>query len=211
MDSLLVSPTYLGPVFQYAHMYRSPHVFVEQHGHYEKKTYRNRAVVMAANGPMALSVPVEKPAGTKTCDKDILLSYDTPWQANHWRTLVSAYQSSPFFEYYADDFEPFYTQRFKYLMDYNLQLMQTVCGNIGLSCGIYLSDTYATSPADVLDLRRSVSPRVGCQTDGHGDYVPQPYWQVFKEKFGFTPNLSIVDLLFCMGPESIEVLRKSIR
>lgn len=208
MTTLLVTPTYLGSVYQYALFYRSKRIVMEQHSFYEKKTFRNRTLIMAANGPLTLSVPVEKPAKIKTCEKDILLSYDTPWQANHWRSIVSAYQSSPFFEYYADEFEPFYSKRFKFLIDFNLQLMQTVCENIGLACELFLSDNYIGQTTDMLDLRQLASTKFSYDI-ATPNYTVHPYWQVFKEKYGFVPHLSIVDLLFCMGPESIEVLRKS--
>lgn len=209
MLPILAIPSYLAPVHFYARLAQSPSAILEQYAFYEKKTFRNRTVVSAANGPITLSIPVIKPRLDKTPDKDIQISYDTPWQATHWKTISSAYKSSPFFEYYGDDFEPFYRKKNKFLIDFNLQLMETACENIGLPCHISLTESYITDTTPYADIRPTVAPRLVIQ-DLDPQFKIEPYRQVFGERNGFSPNLSIIDLLFCKGPEAIEVLKRAI-
>ena len=111
----------------------------------------------------------------------------------HWNALKSAYGQSPFFEYYEDDFRPFYEPDWEYLVDYNRDLLQCVCRLIDIQPSLRVTEAYESSPSDVTDLRYpAVFP-----------YSPKPYYQVFSQREGFLPDLSIVDMLFCMGPESI--------
>lgn len=204
-NSAYLSTAYLGPVQQYAKLAQYDTIYMEREENYIKQTYRNRCVLAAANGPLTLSVPIVKPNDLKCPTKEIRISDHGNWRHLHWNALVSAYNMSPFFEYYADDFAPFYERRYTFLFDFNEALRQLICELIDLQPQVRYTDSY--QPTVSHDYRESIRPRHP-EADVH--FRPVPYYQVFQEKFGFLPNLSIVDLLFNMGPESLLVLRQSI-
>ena len=204
-NSAYLSTAYLGPVQQYVKMAQYGAIYMEREENYIKQTYRNRCVLAAANGPLTLSVPIVKPDELKCPTKDIRISDHGNWRHLHWNALVSAYNMSPFFEYYADDFAPFYERRFTFLFDFNEALRQLICELIDLQPQVRYTDSY--QPTVSHDFRESIRPR---HPEPDATFRPAPYYQVFQAKFGFLPNLSIVDLLFNMGPESLLVLRQSI-
>lgn len=207
--SVLLSTAYCPPVQYVSKLIRYDQVFIEQFEHFTKQTYRNRCVILAANGPSPLVVPVVKGRGKKTTIRDIQISYDTAWQRNHWRTLFSAYNSSPFFEYYQDDIRPYFERKKKYLFDLNTELLETLCELIGIENNTQLTSEFEYVPEKKLNFRESLSPKKQkAIPDPH--FHPREYTQVFHEKFGFTPNLSILDLLFNTGPESVRILKQSI-
>lgn len=205
MESVYLSTTYLGPVQQYCKLLQYPVVYIEREENYVKQTYRNRCVIAAANGPQALSIPIIKPDTPKCLTRDIRISNHGNWRHLHWNALVSAYNMSPFFEYYADDFAPFYERKFDFLLDYNEALRKLVCNLLDLHPTVRYTETYR--PEVSHDFRTSISPKHP-RTDA--SFLPKPYYQVFQFKQGFLPNLSIVDLLFNMGPEGLIVLKESI-
>ena len=190
---------------QYAKLAQYDTIYMEREENYIKQTYRNRCVLAAANGPLTLSVPIVKPDDLKCPTKEIRISDHGNWRHLHWNALVSAYNMSPFFEYYADDFAPFYERRFTFLFDFNEALRQLICELIDLQPQVRYTDSY--QPTVSHDFRESIRPR---HPEPDATFRPAPYYQVFQAKFGFLPNLSIVDLLFNMGPESLLVLRQSI-
>ena len=197
-ETVYIATAYLGPIQQYAKMVQYPVVYLECCENYVKQTYRNRCTIAAANGPLSLSVPIIKPDSLKCLTKDIRISDHGNWRHLHWNALCSAYNMSPFFEYYADDFAPFYEKRFTFLLDFNEQLRELICSLLDISPDIRQTETY--EPTVAQDFRESIQPRHPLPDP---DFTPRPYYQVFQEKFGFQPNLSIVDLLFNMGPESL--------
>lgn len=201
-ETVYLSTAYLGPIQQYAKMVQYPVVYLECCENYVKQTYRNRCTIAAANGPLSLSVPIIKPDSLKCLTKDIRISDHGNWRHLHWNALCSAYNMSPFFEYYADDFAPFYEKRFAFLLDFNEQLRELICNLLDITPDIRQTETY--EPTVSHDCRESIQPR---HPSPDPDFTPRPYYQVFQEKFGFQPNLSIVDLLFNMGPESILFLQ----
>lgn len=199
---ICLSSAYLAPVEYYSAIAKAGNVLLEYCDYYEKQTYRNRCHIAAANGVMALSIPVEKPSGEKVLTRDVRISEHAGWQANHWRSIESAYNSTPFFEYYKDDFVPFYEKKWDFLWDFNLGLMMKVLELLELSPELSLTKKYKTIPEEsMLDLRGSIHPKKP------GKSVElKPYYQVFEQRFGFRENLSIIDLLFNMGNESQLVL-----
>lgn len=201
MQTTILPLSYLGPVSYYAAMLQSDRVLLEQCEHYVKQTYRTRCKVATGNGIMDLTVPIEKPS-SKSPMRDLRIAYKENWQQIHWRALESAYRNSPFFDYYRDDFEPFYTKRTEFLLDLNLGLHEVVASLIGKLPKVELTESYeAQYQEGVADLRNAFSPKEASL------YKGKSYYQVFDQKFGFQNDLSIVDLLFNMGPESILVLR----
>lgn len=204
--NVYLSSAYLAPVQYYAKLYACDRAFIERYDHYMKQTYRNRCIIAAADGPLVLSVPTEKPESPKCLMKDMRISDHGHWRHLHWNALESAYRNSPFYEYYADDFRPFYDRRFSFLYDFNEALRETVCRLIDMHPGVEPTTDYRRElRTGEEDFRERIHPKQDWRKDA--TFIPQPYYQVFRERHGFLPNLSIVDLLFNMGPESLLILR----
>lgn len=196
----LLSSTYFGPVQWYQKLYRYPAVLIEQHDSYRKQTYRNRCVIATTNGLQPLTVPVTPHSSLA---KDVLISDHGNWRHLHWHALMSAYSESPFFEYYADDLHPFFERRWKYLYEFNLEICKKICELLDIRPEIRLTSKYVRQEAvdsGICDFREAISPK---HPQPDPDFRPRRYYQVYERKHGFQPNLSILDLLFNMGPESI--------
>ena len=204
---VLLSSTYFGPVQWYQKLHRAEICYVERYESFIKQTYRNRCVIATANGTQALTVPVER--GETTLMKDIRISDHGNWRHLHWNALQSAYGESPFFEYYADDLLPFFERRWDFLFDYNLAITETLCQLLDIQANIKLTtqflppSTLLTSPSSLVDLREAIRPKHPLPDDS---FESRPYYQVFRERHGFLSNLSVLDLLFNMGPEGVLVL-----
>ena len=145
--TILLSSTYFGPVQWYQKLNRHRCV-IEQHDNFVKQTYRNRCVIASANGPQTLTVPTERYDGLKCPMRDIRISDHGNWRHMHWQALVSAYGETPFFEYYADDLRPYFEERrWTYLLDFNLDIMHTLCSLLDVRPTLSLSDHYITTDA----------------------------------------------------------------
>jgi hypothetical protein len=207
----LLSHACFGPVQYFVHLTRGP-VIIEKYANYSRQTYRNRYIIAAANKPLSLSIPVEKGNATKIPDKDVRIAYHTPWQKNHLRSIISAYNASPFLEFYIDDLMPFFEKKYTFLMDFNLKATELICNLLELNTQISFSETYIQEPPkdEILDMRDRIHPKRPFKTE---DPVFQPlsYNQVFDERHGFVANLSVLDLLFNKGPEARMILEKSLK
>jgi hypothetical protein len=197
---VILSTAYLAPVEYYLQMNNHLQVIIERHCHYTKQTYRNRCVIASANGLQTLSIPIVKPDSLKCPTQDIRIA-DGDWRHLHWNAIVSAYNSTPFFEYYADDFRPFYEKREKFLFDFNEALRELVCSLLDIAPQVSYSYEYHITSEKELDLREAIHPKKKAFTQSL-----QPYYQVFENRYGFQSNLSIIDLLFNMGPEAVTIL-----
>ena len=214
MTTALLQTTYFGPVQWYQKLCRYDHCLIEQYDSYQKQTYRNRCLIATANGVQALTVPVSCDLNTVSCDsvagnpkclvKDVRISDHNQWRRVHWNALQSAYSESPFFDYYADDIRPFFEQKYDFLIDFNEVIRQKMCELIDIHPAVEYTNSFRSplahhpsTPADFRDVIHAKHP----QPDP--GFEAKPYWQVFQHKHGFLSNLSILDLLFCMGPESI--------
>lgn len=210
MERVLLSTAYLAPVSYYVQLFRFPQVCVERYEHYQKQSYRNRCNIVGANGVLSLSVPIVKPDAPDVPVCDIRVSDHGNWLHLHWNAIVSAYNSTPYFEYYRDDFAPFFEKVPAFLFDFNEQLRETVCGLLDIHPCVVYTDSYRR---DLLpqeeDLREAIHPKRKAPETRLG-FHPTPYYQVFSQKFGFVEDMSILDLLFNMGPESVIVLQESI-
>ena len=196
MEALL-STTYFGPIQWFQKLYRAESVQIEQWESFQKQTYRNRCLIATTNGIQALTVPVER--GTSPLIKDIRISDHGNWRHLHWNALQSAYGESPFFEYYQDDFRPFFEKRWTFLLDYNEEIRLKMCELIDIQPKVSFTEGYVSSPISK-DYRSAINPK---HPEPDPDFTPKPYYQVYQQKHDFLPNLSILDLLFNMGPESI--------
>lgn len=203
MKPAYISSAYLGPVQQYSKMFHFPEVRIETSENYLKQSYRNRCIIAGANGPLRLSVPIVKPDTLKCLTKDIRISDHGNWRHLHWNAIVSAYNSTPFFEYYEDDFAPFYEKKYEFLFDFNEELRILICQLLDIQPQIQYTTSFE---ADVENDFRWISPK---QDIADPSFLLKPYYQVFQDKHGFLPNLSIIDLLFNTGNEGILVLRDS--
>lgn len=187
-----LSSTYFGPVQWYQKLLRYDHVFIEHCDSYVKQTYRNRCLIATTNGVQALTVPVDVSlSGAR-------ISSHGNWRHQHWQALQSAYGDSPFFEYYEDDLKPFFTDEWVFLYDFNEAIRQKMCDLIDIQPHASLTAEYLKHPAN--DFRETIQPKHPAPDP---DFLPRRYYQVYEQKHGFLPNLSILDLLFNMGPESV--------
>lgn len=208
MENAILNTSYMGSIQFYTKLMLFKTVFIEQFDSYQKQTYRNRCSILGANGVLDLTIPVVRNSGKKTLVKDVRIDYVTRWQNNHWRSIFSAYNSSPFFEYYESDFAPFYEKRYKFLIDFNMELHQMIAEALELETTVQLTTGYLpVFNGD--DFRGAITPKQD-KVKPDPDFYAVPYTQTFSEKYGFVPNLSIIDLLFNKGTEAEMVLRRCI-
>ncbi len=208
-DTALLSITYLGPVQYFTKFLLHPVRIIERYDHYIKQTYRNRCNIMGANGILPLSIPVLKGQAHKTYVRDIRIDYNKKWQKLHWRSMESAYRHSPFFEFYMDEFYPFYEQRFEFLIDFNAALLELVLQSLEIENTLNYSREFIDAGiVDYADYRETIHPKRDLSSDPL--FVPLTYRQVFVERIGFKANLSIIDLLFNEGPNARSVLEQCI-
>lgn len=167
--------------------------------HFVKRSERNRARILAPDGVMELTVPVQHANRPRQPMRDMRIDYSKRWQHQHWGALTACYKSSPYFDHYAGRFEPFYRNEYRFLVDYNLQLLEMLCTTLQLPMPA-LSEHYVEARPGDCDLRAK---------HGKGPaLLAEPYVQVFADRLPFAANLSAVDLLFAEGPGSVSVLAR---
>ncbi len=199
--TLLISTAYLAPIEYYANLLPYSKIILEQHEYFVKQSYRNRCELLSANGKLALSIPLQE-RKNKSLTKDIRIDNSVLWQLQHWKSIQSAYNSSPFFEYFQDDLFPFYQNKTNYLIDFNFEIQEKVSELLGLKNTIQRSEVYQNPNKETCDARNKFTPKV-MSTHSFPEYI-----QVFENKFPFVSNLSILDLLFNLGNESELYLKK---
>ena len=188
---VLLSTTYFGPVQWYQKLYRHDKVMIEACESFQKQTYRNRCIIATAQGVQALTVPVV--GSNSKLLADMRISDHGNWRHQHWQAITSAYGDSPFLEYYEDDLRPFFFERqWERLMDFNDAILHKMCELLDIHTSLQRTEDYA-----------GITPIT--------DAPSKPYYQVFQQKHGFLPNLSVIDLIFNMGNESIILLRDLTR
>ena len=219
MTTCLLSTTYFGPIQWYQKLCRYDRVLIEHCESFQKQTYRNRCLIATTQGVQALTVPVKAPSNLpppgEAFDAGIIGAAASPsggrlegalisdhgnWRHLHWQALQTAYGDSPFFEYYEDDLRPFFTERrWERLTDFNADICRTMCRLLDIHPDIKPTTEYSKN-GDFIDFRDTINPKHPLPD---ADFQPRRYWQVFEQRHGFLPNLSILDLLFNMGPEAI--------
>ena len=195
LNNPLLPTAYLAPVKYYAILLQAKNCSIEHHEHFIKQSIRNRCEIYGANGELRLTIPKERKGSSKTIISKIKISYKDDWQKLHWNAIKSAYNSSPFFEYYSNELEVFYQEKENNLIIFNNKLQEVIL--------------------DLLQEENNSTPTVEYLHSGNftdlrnNDFKvanPEKYNQVFMEKHGFIPNLSILDLLFNLGPETSDYL-----
>lgn len=184
--------TFFGPVQWYQQLYRSEGVYINANEPYQKQTVRNHCLIAAPNGVQKLTVPIEHPSSSSRQSPitQIRISSHGNWRTQHWHALQTAYGDSPFFIYYEDDIRPFFEDdRWEYLFDYNMDITKKMCELLDIQ------PKFVEEPLQPSTLNPQPST-----------FHPQPYYQVFQQRHGFLPNLSILDLLFNMGNEAVYLL-----
>lgn len=197
----LFLPTYFSPITQYGMMYQSDAIVFEMEDNFQKQTYRNRCYIYGANGKQLLNIPIaHNKSGVKQKTKDIRIEEGSPWQKQHFKSLKSAYNSSPFFEFYEDDLRPIFEKNYSFLLDLNLDTFQFINEALELEKSYEKTRKYEVLVSHDYRMLGSVKQ--------HSEYQLDEYIQVFDDKHGFLSNLSILDLLFMEGPNSISFLEK---
>ena len=205
MKPFLLTTAYFPPIAYFSCLQKAETIYIEQYENFGKQSYRNRCEIMTANGVISLTVPVVK-ANSKTLLKDLKIVYATDWQKLHFRGIESAYKNSPYYEYYIDDLLPFFQKRETFLLDLNQAILYCLFDLLKLKRDVRLTTDYIhTGNPEFTDLRNTFHPKASHRQAGW-EYTAIPYRQTFSDRIPFTPHLSILDLLFCCGPETIQYL-----
>jgi hypothetical protein len=202
----IFSTAYLPPIQYFQLLTKCDEILIERHETYQKQTYRNRCQIYSANGPLSLIIPVVKPYGNRTKIKDVRIDNSVKWRKEHWRAIQSAYKNSAYFEFIADYFIDFYEKEWVFIWDYNLIILETLFKILELNIKINeTSEFIKCYPSNISDYRFIINPK---QPKLNKDFElnVKTYFQVFGHKMGFTPNLSIIDLISNCGMDSLGIL-----
>lgn len=203
MKTILLHPSYFPTIEQMAAVAQAEKVVFEVEDNYQKQTYRNRTYIAHSNGKLLLNIPVKHSKnGNRQKTKDILVENDFPWQDHHWKSLQSAYRTSPFFEFYEDDLEPIFTEKVESLMEFNLNIFNILCEIIGIDIEVSHTTEFEKKP-EIDDLRILVNAK------RKSAFKCEKYTQVHEANHSFLPNLSVLDLLFNEGPNTLTYLENA--
>ena len=204
--SSLFSTAYFPPVSYVAALLQSNSIVVEQYETFPKQTYRNRTVIATANGLLALTVPVVRTNGNHTYTKDMAICYNENWALKHWMAIESAYNSSPYFLYYKDEVEVILNKQHATLIELNMDILAFVVKKLKVKKEVILSDDYISQIGEgTIDYRNHFSPK-------NKELLSLPeYDQVFEDRYGFQSDISILDLIFNLGPDSLGYLKEVMK
>lgn len=204
MSKLLIEYQYFGTVNYYKTLFQYLNIEFEEYENYQKGSFRNRTPVPGANGVINLSVPLQKGRDQKALFRDIKIDYRENWMVQHIRTLDACYNRAPFYEFYRDSIRDLLNQEETYLMSLDKKLVQWVLKMLKAKPVISSTERYSLKvQEEIVDARNSILPGRDLSID-----IPE-YAQVFEDRIGFKPNMSILDLLFCQGPASAGLLKSS--
>lgn len=203
MKTTLIHPGYCLPIIHYACIAQADHVIFEALDNYQKQSYRTRTKIATANGILQLTIPIMHNRGSARHQLtfEVKLENTFHWQRDHWRSLKIAYQTSPYFEYYEDAFEPLYHNVYEKLIDFNLACHECIMECLQLEKEITYTEEYFRNPKPPI-----TNARLLITSKKEPDYKLPEYHQLFHDKHGYLPNLSILDLLFNEGPNAISYL-----
>jgi hypothetical protein len=201
--SIIVHPTYFPSIAHYVVFAKTADLVYEMEDNFQKQTYRNRTYIYGANGKLMFNVPIRHDKKVKhTKYKEIKIANETAWQRLHWKSLESAYRTSPYFEYYEDELKPIFEKRYTHLLDLNFDTIQILNECLQLDVNTSQTQEYQSTIGEVQDFRKLVNVKK------EPDYGLDTYTQVFEAKHGFIPNLSILDLLFNEGTNALTYLEQ---
>lgn len=198
--NIIIHPTYFPNIAHFVAIAKAENVMFEVDDNFIKQTYRNRTYIYGANGKLALNIPVIHSQNNRQKYRDVKIFNEENWQSIHWKSLLSTYSTSPFFEYYADELQPLFKTKTDYILDFNLKCFEVICDCLQLDLQTSKSEFYQKTIENAKDFRHLVNAK---------KEQPQPfdsYTQVFSGKHGFISNLSILDLLFNEGPNALNYL-----
>ena len=200
MNSILIHPSYFPSILQMGAVSQAKNVVLEVHGNYQKQTYRNRTYIAHNNGKLLLNIPIKhNKEGIRQQMNSVIIENDFPWQSHHWKSIQTAYRTSPFFEYYEDDLQHLFTKPVSSLLELNIQIFDLLCDILGIEVVISKTQEYERLPK-ILDLRSLIEVKSSI------NYKFAGYTQVLQEHHGFLPNLSVLDLIFNEGPNALNYL-----
>lgn len=198
--TIILHPTYFPNIASFVALTQAKHTTFEVHDNFLKQTYRNRTNIYGANGKLTLNIPVIHSQKNRKKYSDVKIFNEQKWQSLHWKSLLSAYKTSPFFEYYEDELLPLFHQKADYILDFNFKCFETICDCLQLEINSSKTEAFIKTVEDKTDYRFLVNAK---------KEQPQnfePYTQVFSNKHGYINNLSILDLLFNEGPNALNYL-----
>lgn len=204
MKKILLHPCYFGPISQFVALAQSEEVIFENEDNYQKQTYRNRMYIYGANGKLLLNIPI-KHTGTKGSHqkyREVKIENDFNWQKQHWKSLQTAYRTSPFFEFYEDELSGLYQKKETFLLDFNYKCLQLTLDLLQLDLEYRKTSKFETE----VPSEENGRVLVNAKTDKNWNF--EKYHQVFENKRGFLPNLCILDLLFNEGPNASAYLEE---
>ena len=197
---ILIHPNYFPNIHQFTQIIKANNILFEVSDNYQKQTFRNRTYIYGANGKLGLFIPVIHTHKYRELFKDVKISYDSNWMDLHLKSLQSAYRSSPYFEYFEDDFIKLYSEKEKFLADFNIKCIRLISSLLDLDLDYKISGEYVEKTNDIIDLRDLSNARKEKKID-----TPK-YIQVFESKHGYINNLSVLDLIFSEGPNSVSLI-----
>ena len=181
-------------------------VIIEQHENYQKRSYRNRCHVIGSHGVERLSIPLQSGKHEQQPITEVRISYDRPWFASHWNTIKSAYGRAPYFEHYGDELKEILYGRYEFLFEMNTAILNWLTHSIGLKKNVHTSD-YERIALDSIDLQNFIHFK---KDNIDVNFSAVSYFQVFDDRQDFEPNLSAIDALFALGPETKGYLRNCL-
>jgi len=199
---ILIHPNYFPNIHQFTQIIKADNILFEVSDNYQKQTFRNRTYIYGANGKLGLFIPAIHTHKNRELFKDVKISYDSNWMDLHLKSLQSAYRSSPYFEYFEYDFIKLYSEKEKFLADFNIKCIKLISNLLDLDLNFKISNEYVEKTNDIIDLRDLSNARKEKKID-----TPK-YIQVFESKHGYINNLSILDLIFSEGPNSVSLIVK---
>ena len=198
--NILIHPTYFPSISHYVAILQADSVTLEMEDNFQKQTNRNRMYIYSPNGIQMLNIPIKHSKDKHQKYKDVRIENDFGWQKNHFKSLEAAYRTSPFFEYFEDDFRPLFEKKHEFIMDLNLEIFELVNESLGIQIATEKTAEYFHEVPNYMDLRYLAN--------GKKDTTQlEEYTQVFGDKHGFINNLSILDLLFNEGRYAVDYLK----
>lgn len=202
-EHIVLSTAAFPPVEYFIYIATAKKILLEADENFNKQSYRNRFIINTANGPLSVVIPVKRYHHRKTKIREVGLDYNTEWQRLAWRAIFAAYNNSPFFLFYKDDLMPFFREKWENLFEFNLAILRQIMDMAGLDKPLILAENYQKDYQYAYDMRYVIHPKKPLSLE-----LP-PWPQVFEERHGFNGQVSILDLLFNKGPETLIYLKQN--